>query len=184
MIVKINQTKAIEASGVLLRLTKYRKMDRKRLLALLFLAERESIHRTGRPMIGGRIAALPFGPIHSEVYNLIKGGGHRQAEWSRHFENEEYRIRLSDDDLGVLSLSRFEVDLLNEVSERFAGHGTWDVAMASHTEEYEKNYKKNSSTTIPFEDMIEGVKRSSDSASILQDVSDSMAFDAFFGTHQ
>ena len=183
MIIKINKQKAIEATGILLRLTKYRKMDRKRLLALLFFAERETLLKTGRTMIGGRISALPFGPIHSEVYDLIKGGGHGQSDWSRHFENEDYRVLLADYDLGTSSLSRFEIDILNEVSERFAGRGTWDVAMASHTEEYEKNYKLNTSTTIPVEDMIEAVNRSSDSSSILDDMADSAAFDAFFGSN-
>jgi uncharacterized phage-associated protein len=181
MFVKIDQRKAIEAAGVLLRLTKYRKMDRKRLLALLFLSEREAVKRTGRPMIGGRISALPFGPIHSEVYSLIQGGGHNQSSWSRHFENEDYRIRLSDVDLGVSNLSRFDLDLLNEVSAKYAGFGTWELAEESHTAEYNKNYVKGTSTTIPFDDMIEGVNRSNDAQSILQDMSDRSAYDAFFG---
>jgi uncharacterized phage-associated protein len=181
MFVKIDQQKAIEAAGVLLRLTKYCEMDRKRLLALLFLSEREAIKQTGRPLIGGRISALPFGPIHSEVYSLIQGAGRNQAEWSRHFENEKYRVRLADSGIGVSSLSRFEIALLNEISAKYDGYGTWDVAEASHTSDYHKNYIQGTSTTIPLEDIIDSVGRTTDKESILQDLQDSAAFDAFFG---
>ena len=181
MFVKIDHHKAIEASGILLRLTKYRKMDRKRLLALLFLTELECIKRTGRPMIGGRISALPFGPIHSEVYSLIQGSGRHQAEWSRYFQNDDYRVQLSDAELAASSLSRFEVDLLNEISDRYVGQGTWDVAKQSHTPEYHKHYVEGTSRTIPFDDMIAGAGRTADKDAIAQDLKDSHAFDAFFG---
>lgn len=180
MIFKMDQRKAIEAAGILLRLTRHRMMDRKRLLALLFHSERESLKRTGRPIIGGRISAMKYGPVHSEVYDLIKGGGNNQAEWSRHFENDDYRIVLADDDLRVSALSRFEIDLLNEISAKFAGFGTWDVADASHTEEYEKNYKPETSTQIPLEDMIEGVGRKADKEAILKDAEEKNYFDQLF----
>ena len=177
----LDHRKAIEASALLLRLSSHKEMDRKRLLALLYLSDRESLQKTGRPIIGGRISALKHGPIHSEVYDLIKGAGQRQVEWSKSFENDDYRIKLRDDgDAIVSSLSRFEVDLLNDVSQRHSGFGTWELAELTHTPEYDKNYKEGTSTTIPFDDMIEAVGCGSQRESIIQDASDKDFFDVFF----
>ncbi len=73
MIFRIDTRKAIEAAATLLRLAPHRIMGRKRLLALLYIADRESLKRRGRPIVGGRLCAMDYGPIHSEVYDLIKG---------------------------------------------------------------------------------------------------------------
>ena len=172
--------KAIEATAALLRLTHCRTMDRKRLLALLYLADRESLAKTGRPIIGGRICAMKYGPIHSGVYDLIKGGGKNQAEWSRHFENESYRIHLSDGNLQSAALSRYEIGLLNEISDKYQGYDTWDVAEATHHEEYKKNYRDGTSTTIPFEDLITAVGRKKDKDTILRDAEEKADFDELF----
>jgi uncharacterized phage-associated protein len=179
-IFKLDTRKAIEASATLLRQHPGRLMDRKRLLALLYLVDRESLKRTARPVIGGKISAMKFGPIHSEVYNLITGGGDEQASWSRHFENDGYRIRLSDDGLSVSALSRYEIDLLNEISTKYAGFGTWDVAEETHTDEYIKNYQQGTPTPIPLEDQIEAVGRNLDKSVILQDAAEKALIDKMF----
>ena len=180
MIFKLDFKKAMEAAAILLRLTPHRLMDRKRLLALLYLADRESMKQTGRPIIGGKLVAMKHGPIHSDVYDLIKGGGNEQASWSRHFENEDYKVCLSDDDLRVSALSRYEIDLLNEISTKYAGFGTWDVAQATHTDEYTKNYHEGTSMPIPLEDLIEAVGRKADIAAILLDAEEKTYFDKLF----
>ncbi len=180
MFFKLDQRKAIEASATLLRLHPGRMMDRKRLLALLYLADRKCLERTGRPIIGGRLAAMKHGPIHSEVYDLIKGGGSDQAEWSRHFENDEYRVRLSDESLQVFALSRYEIELLNDISTACAGMGTWDVAEATHTKEYQKKYREGTSVLINLEDIIDAVGRTSNKEAILRDAEEKAFFDKLF----
>ena len=88
MFFRLDTKKTIEAAATLLRLMPHRMMGKKRLLTLLYIADRVSLERCGRPIIGGRLAAMDYGPIHSEVYDFIQGGHHDQALWSRHFENE------------------------------------------------------------------------------------------------
>src|SRR2546422_10775187 len=97
MFFRMNTRKAIEAAATLLRLAPYRLMGRKRLLALLYIADRESLKRTGRPIIGGRLVAMDYGPIHSEVYDLIKSSHSAQTDWARHFQNEGQLIRIAHD---------------------------------------------------------------------------------------
>jgi len=178
---KLDIRKAIEASATLLRLTPHRRMDRKRLLALLYLIDREGLKRTGRPVVGGKLTAMKHGPIHGEVYDLIKGGGKDQASWSSHFDNQDYRVHLSSDDLRVSALSRYEIDLINEISTAYAGFGTWDVADVTHaTGEYTKNFRSGTSTPIPFEDLVEAVGRKADTSEILKDAEQKEYFDRLF----
>jgi len=77
----------------------------------------------------------------------------------KHFENDEYRIRLALDGVQVSALSRSDIDLLNEISHKNAGLGTWDLAESTHTEEYTKNYREGTSTPISLEDVIDAVAR-------------------------
>ncbi|SRR5260370_20122013 len=180
---RIDTRKAIEAAATLLRLSPHRLMSRKRLLALLYIADRESIRRTCRPIVGGRLVAMDYGPIHSEVYDLIKGSHSDQAHWSSQFQNEGYFIKLHHD-LGASALSRSEVSLLNEISDERLGRDDWDVALESHFEEYDKNYHKDTSTPIPLEDLIDAVGRAKDKAGILRDAEEKAFFDRMFSNKQ
>jgi len=155
-------------------------MDRKRLLALLYLSDRECLKSSGRPIIGGKLVALKHGPIHSEVYDLIKGSGRDQAEWSHHFINEDYRVKLNDEELRIASLSRYEIDLLNEISAKYAGFGTWDVADATHLEEYTKNYQAGNAMPISLEDLVDAVGPKAGKTAIITDAKEKAVMDALF----
>lgn len=156
MFFKFSTKKAIEASAMLLRLAGHKTMVRKRLLALLYLADRRALAETGRPILGGHLYALKWGPIHSEVYDLIKGGHRDQIAWSNHFENESYNVILASDP-GVSELSRYDVNLLNKISEECVGMDDFDVAYLTHFSEWERVYKQDTSTLIPPEVYIDAV---------------------------
>lgn len=178
---KLDTRKAIEAAATILRHVPHRTMSRKRLLALLYIADRECLKQTGRPIIGGRLAALPYGPIHSEVYDLIKGGYADQAEWSKHFQNERYLVRLADEP-SIAGLSRFEIGILDQVSRANEGEDTWDIAKRTHRfAEYEKNYCEGTSSFIPLEDLVEAVGRT-DKETVVQDAMEKNYFDKLFAS--
>jgi uncharacterized phage-associated protein len=179
MFFRLDTRKAIEAAATLLSLAPHRLMSRKRLLALLYLADRESLKRSGRPIVGGRLVAMDYGPIHSEVYDLIKGSHSQRAPWSRHFQNEGYLVKLVHD-LGSAALSRNEVTLLNQISDERLGQDDWDIAQETHFEEYDKNYHEGTSTPIPLEHLIEAVGRAKDKDAILRDAEEKAFFDKMF----
>ena len=180
MFFRFDAQKAIQAASVLLRFDPTRQMSRKRLLALLYLADRAAIKETGRPIIGGHPVAMDHGPIHSEVYDLIKGGTSFEQEWSEHFQNSGYKLELTHDP-GILSLSRYEIGKLNELSETYANKDEWEVANVTHDlPEYEKNYVVGTSKKIPLEDIIEHVGRGADKEAILKDAQEKALFDSIF----
>jgi uncharacterized phage-associated protein len=178
---KLDTRKAIEASVTLLRLVRGHVMDRKRLLALLYLADRECLKRTGRPIIGGTPFAMKHGPIHSEILDFINGKRFDQSLWSNHFENVEIKRVHLVKNVGIASLSEAEVELLNEITERYAAFDTWELADETHElDEYKQTYVENTSTEIPLEKIIDAVGQGSAKAVILQNLIEKAEFDRLF----
>ena len=85
--------KAIQAAAALLRTEETRQMPYLRLLKLLYIADRDSIRKTGRPITGDQIQAMEYGPVPESVYKLIKGEHYNSPSWSKHFQTAGYLIR-------------------------------------------------------------------------------------------
>ena len=179
---KLDVEKAIQAVGVLLR-HEGKHVSRLRLLKLLYIADRISLEKTGSPILGSKLVAMKNGPLHSDVLDLINGNHLEEPAWSRHFRNVGRDIVLEDEpDVG--KLSRFEIQLLNQVVEERINLSDWDVADETHGfAEWQTVYpdpKENTSRPIPIELLIDAVGRGGDKESILQDLRDSDAFDQLF----
>jgi hypothetical protein len=151
------------------------------LLKLLYIAERESVAETGRPILGSTLVAMPHGPLHSKVFDLIRGVHTQEPMWSAVFHNDGYMVvRLHDP--GRSHLSRYEIEKLTEVSERHADHDDWEVArITEQFPEHVSNYREGSSNRISLADVVDALGRSSDKPSILQDAEDRAIADRLFG---
>jgi uncharacterized phage-associated protein len=161
--------KKIQAVAVLLR-AEGNRTDRLRLLKLLYIADRESLKERGSPIVGGKVVAMKHGPLHSEVYNLVKGEHDSEQLWSEYFSSEGNTVTLLKDP-GRLELSPYEIEKLIEVSNRHRLDDTWDVAEATHEfGEYLACYQEGTSRTIPLEKILAELGFSdSDIAAIRQD---------------
>ena len=80
--------KRLQAAGVLLGLDGDR-MERIRLLKLLYIADRELLAETGRTITGDRVVAMDHGPVLSQVYDLIKGQASRPRVDTARFRHGE-----------------------------------------------------------------------------------------------
>src|SRR4051794_21960820 len=96
---KLDGRKALEVAAILAKHSPGQRIGSKRLLALLYTANRESLRRSGRPLLGGRLTAMKYGPIHADVYDLIKQreGAEGLDDWAKHFHNEHYHLVLDKD---------------------------------------------------------------------------------------
>ena len=162
--------KIVEAVGVLLKSESCcNSMEYLRLLKLLYIADRESIRETGRPIVGTKTVAMDNGPLHSEVYDLVKEQHFDEPIWSEYIRKDGYKIGLKKDP-GVLNLSRFEISKLDEVSERYRNISEWDIVEITHRfPEWARNHVEGTSEDIPLEHIIEAVERSEDAEEILLD---------------
>ncbi len=185
MIRRLDVEKAIQAVGVLLR-KEGKRASRLRILKLLYIADRTMLEKTGSFILGARLVAMKHGPLHSELLDLINGQHIDEAIWSRHFRNIGRDVVLEGDEPDVGKLSRHEIQLLNEIADARTNSDDWQVADETHQfEEWKKHYPdptKSTAHPIPIEDLIDATGRTADKESILQDLSDSAAFDKFFAS--
>jgi uncharacterized phage-associated protein len=177
---RFNLEKTIQAIAAFLHFHGSTEMSYLRMLKLLYLADRESLKETGRPITGDRVVAMEHGPVLSSAYDLIKGQNTGWPEWTKFLRKKGYRIELVQDP-GNGSLSKYEIGKLSDLTERYADKNEWDMVEIVHEfDEWKKNYSDSSCSPIPFGDILEAIGRSADKDAILQDASDQTAFDRFF----
>lgn len=167
--------KIVEAIAALLRSSASRRMGCLRLLKLLYIADRESLRETGRPIVGTKPVAMEYGPVHSEAYDLIKGSHWGEESWAEFIRKDGHEVELTKDP-GVLTLSRYEIGKLTETAAKYREMEEFDLVRLTHEfPEWKANYREGTSTPIPMEDIIEAVGRAEDRDEILQDAAETKA---------
>lgn len=175
--------KMIQAAAVLLR-QHGRSMSYLRLLSLLYLADRESIRQKGWPIVGHRVVATKYGPLHGELFDLVRGEHPQTPEWSRHFDRHGYAVTLTDDP-GVMRLSKHDIQVLNEIAERYRELNDWDIVESTHGfDEWRNNYHDGSSQAIPYRDIVTAVGFSTeDVTDILAEIEDAREAERLHQAH-
>jgi uncharacterized phage-associated protein len=150
---RFNFDKALQSAAVLLERDGNR-MGRIRLLKLLYIAERELLAETARPLTGDRAMAMQHGPVLSHVYDLIKGEAARAGEWDHYIHSDGHAVELRIEPARG-KLSRREIEKLIEVSDRCRNIDDWELSETTHEfDEWSRNYKEGGSTLIPWRDVL------------------------------
>lgn len=131
---RYREDKATQAAAKLLKL-RGGTMSHLKLIKLLYLAERESLVRLGRPLTYDSYASLPHGPVLSATLDRINTGeAYRGGYWDRHIRpkaNNEVGLRDSRD-IPNDQLSPAEEALLDEVFTKYGHLGRWDLVERTH----------------------------------------------------
>lgn len=176
-----NQTKTAQAVAFLLKQTPCRRESYMKIIKELYIADRESLRETGRPITGDTFVAMKKGPVLSQVYDLIKGVHTESAEWNKFIQKRMWDIELVADP-GIGKLCRYEMDKLAEVWERYKKHGKWRVVDLTHEfPEWKKNDPGDSMKPIPLSDILEAVDVADRQARIESDAAERRAFSHLFG---
>jgi uncharacterized phage-associated protein len=153
IVFKFDPRKAADAAALLLRLHGG-EMNHMRLIKLLYVAERTSLDRFGRPIVGDRYVAMAHGPVVSNVYNLIKEEVQPPA-WSVLIERSSptsVSLR-ADSDHG--SLSEADVQILTEIAHLYRQMDQFKLRDMTHEEFAEWEDPGRSSREIPVERILE-----------------------------
>ena len=113
--------KLIQATGYLLKRNGF-KMNYLKAIKILYLADRESISRTGQSITGDFFVSMKNGPVLSKLYDLIKGSysvQEAQNFWNTRFSIDGYDIIANFDRIPAGKLSAFEKETLNNLYEQF-----------------------------------------------------------------
>ena len=166
---RFHLAKTIEAAGILLREAPGARMTRIRLLKLLYIADRECVRQTGRPITGDRVCAMEHGPVLSTVYDCLKGSCGALPTWERFFASDGTEIHMKEaPDVG--ELSRYEIETLQEVSRQRANVDEWQIVEETHNfPEWRDNNPGKSSKPIAFEAILAAVGRGPQAENILRE---------------
>lgn len=136
-------------------------MSHLKLMKLLYLADREAVRASGRPISGDRLVSMPHGPVLSQTLNLMDGdvesgpGGWEQ--WISDKENHELSLRVSLSLDALDELAPAERDVLVQVWQQFGHMGKWEIRDWTHRNCAEWIDPKGSSLPIPFQKLAQAV---------------------------
>ena len=176
--------KAAQVAATFLRFNHPHRMNYYRLLKLFYIADRISVEQTGRPIVGGRTVAMDRGPLHSIMYDLIKGEDQESHRWSKQFITDRYDVQMIHDP-GVSELTKYEIGLINEISRRFQDDDEWSVGHFTHSFKEFIRHKPDGVTKkvedIPFDEIVSEVRPGDIDAIEYRDAKEIAVFDRVFG---
>jgi uncharacterized phage-associated protein len=155
-------------------------ITRKRLLKLLYIADRELIQQTRRPITGDRPVAMDHGPVLSHTYDLLKGAAAGAEVWGRFIEQvAPYTHRLASDP-GVGKLSKIELEKLDEVVRRYWWVDDDELSQVTHSfPEWKRNEPPpGGMKPIPTEDVLQALGLGAEIEQMRRDVQADAELDA------
>ena len=172
--------KTIQAVAFLLRREPHRCMNYMRLLKILYIAEREILAESGKPLTGSPVVAVPRGLLLEDVHELIRSQHIDTPRWSVYFRVENYRLAMVADP-GVGKLSRFVTAKLEEVARRHENDDEWTLAQITRKfPEWVASNPGDSSKRIRLEAILKAMGQQDRLQSIVEGVRDDKLAREFF----
>lgn len=114
---KFREAKAVQAAAEFLRLGRGRENYTK-LIKLLYLLDRSALVKWGAPVTGDRMVSMPFGPVVSNIYDLIstQPDFDNPQIWHQYIARTGYEVELSKDP-GRGELSDAEISIITALHE-------------------------------------------------------------------
>ena len=172
--------RALQAGACLLRLDGKR-MGYLRLLKLLYIADREWLAETGESITGDRAYAMKYGPVLSNVYDLIKGDGSTAGVWDDYIHTEGYAVELVADP-GRGELSKGILKKLGDIAQRYRQIDDWELSEHTHQfKEWVANYQGGGASPIPWQEILQAQDKPEMVAIVERDEAARQVFDDVFG---
>jgi uncharacterized phage-associated protein len=162
---KFNEKKTTQAVTLFLEKND-RKMSYMKLIKLLYLVDRQALRLWERPLTGDIYFSMKHGPVLSNVLDIINNGEDPDDNpyWYKYIStpSENYEIKLKE--IPELdALSKREIELINELDEKFKDFDQWDMVKICHEmlPEWEEGVG-NTSKQIKIEEILEKLDKSED----------------------
>lgn len=122
---------------------------------VLYFAEKEHLNRFGRPILGDRYIRMPFGPVPSKTYDLIKGTSRKK----KYAEKLREAVDVQEGALRPLRkpnmemFSRTDIECLTNALRKYGCLEFGKLSRISHRETAWKKAPENGE--MDYEDMID-----------------------------
>lgn len=181
MALKFNEIKTTQAAAYFLIKNKGSERYLK-IIKLLYLADRSAINQIGLPITGDRYVSMPRGPVTSQTLDLINYSPDpsKASYWHDYISAPRNYCIMLNNNPGVGQLSQAEMDVLDEVYDKFGTMNVWAlVEYTHHLPEYKD--PEGSSIPIQIEDILDGLgKTESEKKLIMEQMDFAAGIEAFF----
>jgi uncharacterized phage-associated protein len=130
---RFDENKALQLAAIFLN-ERGGEMKHLKLIKLMYLADREAIKRWGHPITGDRYVSMKYGPVLSNVLELINDEPPESGAggWSACIvESAPHTVRLQKDP-GSAALSPAEVELAHQVFDKYGRMNRWRLVDLTH----------------------------------------------------
>ena len=145
-----------KAIQTVLWFSRHRKIDKLKLLKILFFADREHLIQYGRPIVGGKYCAMALGPVHSEVFDLIKEAEKKKVkEFSVTDNNIQAKGNAVYDEQ---HFSESDLDILEKIEQKYGKKDQFALIPITHRlkawADNAPNPGSKKSNPMPYEDFF------------------------------
>lgn len=155
-----DEGKTTQAAALFLKL-RGGEMSYMKLIKLLYLADRTSLLRFGKPITMDRWYSMKHGPVLSTVLNLITDPSQVDSSgpWSRFISPPlgDREVRLLSNEVPNDRLSLAEENIIREVYGKYGHYNRWDLVDVLHQGQAAPEWKKpagNGRVAITLKDVL------------------------------
>jgi uncharacterized phage-associated protein len=173
--------KAVQTAAYLIKKNKGKPFSYLSLIKILYLAERQSLIESGEPIFGDDFFAMDYGPVVSNVLNLVRGVI-RDQRWNSYIINAPDCCLELKKDPGTGLLCQYEREILDSIFSKFEGMNRWDVVDETHQlPEYIKNKPEPGRREwIPLKDIFNGIEKPELLACVIKNMEEDNKLTQFF----
>lgn len=133
MKLKYDEAKTAQAAAYLIKKRGQGYMSYMKLIKLLYLADKEALTEWGQPITFDHFVAMDHGMVLSTTLNLINGELPEAEVWPRTFEPYgDHELKLVDPNIGTNKLSKAEINVLDNIFEKFGNWNRWKLRDYNH----------------------------------------------------
>jgi uncharacterized phage-associated protein len=145
-----NLEKVLESISYLLSKTKNKELDILHLIKFLYFADRESIKEYNYPITGDSYSSLPYGPIVSKTFDLIKSNQLSMSPFSEFIKRDDKKILLTKE-RAPQKLSEADLEILDQVYHKFIHYTPAQLIDYCHNAKFVPEWKDPGSSSIPID---------------------------------
>lgn len=148
-------------------------MDYYNLIKECYIADRMSVAKTGYAMTGDSYVSMNRGPVLKNLYSFIKNkydDVDSQHFWNQVFSTSDHKIKLLKTDVPHSKLSRCDINVLNEVCQRFYKYSYEQMRDYSHSEGVFPEWQpveRGEEKPIPMENIMKALNFNDEDIQIL-----------------
>lgn len=120
------------------------RMNKMKLIKLMYLLDRTAIVEEGYAVIGGKYVSMKYGPVVSPLLNELNEGN-----WAGfHLDNDNHRISITPEAHQADLISEWVHELIQRIHEQFGNMNQWKLSEYTHANCPEWSNPGTSSTPI------------------------------------